>query len=326
MLLVAVVTSAAFVISLLLSLIKFTNLANLQNSRTIYYSIAVTLLMGVVFDLRYYDEISVTITPQADLQRHFGVSLCQTTCNDDNIVSTLDLNFSGAIEASRNRSQKGSIDFPDHEFPKYPGLFMLEKSEIRLSFVHVRGTLFSNSTVSLYVFTDVTDCTEFNNGNEADSLPTTQRLTQKEGFEYTFTAPTNDFVCIIAEIPGRTVFNYTVTGRVLQFHNLSRLADDGLCEANKSTIIESPGDGKTLTLNLRRPFGRTSAPTTQQTCVLLVVSDINSPAYSVFETDSVIFGTNSNIGVVSLSVCPFLFIAGVMSLVCVLRVCAKKKL
>lgn len=286
---------------------------------------AVTLLVGVVFDLRYYDEVNVTITPLADQQRYFNVFLCQSTCSDNDIVTTLNLDFPGMIEASRNRSQRDYIDFPDHEFPKVPGLFMLEKSEIRLNFIHVNGMLFPNSTVNLYFFTEVTDCRDFNNGNKVKSLPTTQRLTQEQGFEGTFTAPTSDFICIVAEIPGRTVFNYTVTGRVLQYHNLSRLANDGLCRNNKSTDIESPGDGKNLTLNLRRPFGRTSAATSQRTCLLLVVSDIDSPAYSVFETTSTIHGTNANIGVVSLSVCALMFfIIGVLSLVCVLCVCYHK--
>lgn len=314
-----IITSAAFVLGLLLSLLKYTNIANLLDSRTIYYSTDVTLLVHRSFDLRYYDEVNVTITPQTNKQYLYNVFLCQVTCDEDKILTTLDINFPGRIDASNGDQTRDYIRFPDHEYPKVPGLFMLERSQISFKFTPVGATSFPNSTVNLYVFTDVTDCTDFRNGNDVE-VPRRLLLTQEGGFKDTFTATTNDYICIIAEIPEGTIFNYTAIGSVLQYHNSSHLADSRLCETNQSIALETPSHdrGRTLTLKLSRPLRRTSSPTSQPSCVLIVVRDVDAPAYSVFETESVIFGTSSNVGVISLSVCAFLFLcmAGVFMLAC----------
>lgn len=287
----------------------------------IYYSENVTLLVGD-FDIRYYDEVNVSITPTTRKKEYsYNVLLCQVACDEDNISTTLAINFPGRIDAVNGHQTKDYVRFPGFQYPTIPGLFVLVRSNICFSFTHVGGTLFPNSTVNLFVFTNVDECTDFINGVINPSPPPTKSLTQQEGFTYNFTTTADNYICIIVEIPENTIFNYTAYGTVVQYQTLSYLAGKSLCETNNSLILETTGDSirRDLSLKLSRPLGRTSALTTQPTCVLLVVSDINSRAYNTFETTATIFRTNTNVGVISLSAFAFIFLSVAVTfiLICV---------
>jgi hypothetical protein len=276
----------------------------------------VTVPVNDGIDRRYYDGIRVTIRPQTIESFEYDMSLCQTACDT---FTTLTLNFTDTV--SDPWPSRQYLQFPNHSYPKLPGIFVLEGSEITFAFTHINGTLFRNSTVTLYMFTNVDDCRLFRDGNEATPLSTIN-LTQREGFGYTFTANRSDYICIVIVIPDGTFFNYTTTGSLLQFHNLSKLILERLCENMESTTVDTgtPDEVKALTLTLKRPLSTASATSSQLTCVLLVVSDINAPTFVVLNTTSVTFWTNKNVGVVSLCVCALVCLilpAGFFLLACV---------
>lgn len=318
---VAIITLAAFVFGLLLSMVKYANIANLLNNRTVYYSANVTLSVNRPFDLRYYDKVNIHIVPQTTEHYSYNACLCQVPCDADEISTTLTMDFRGSTVDFNSLE---FVMFPGLEHPRVPGLFMLKGSRIGFAFTRVDGTIYPNSIVKLYVFTDVDDCREFRNRNKVHPPQTMQILTQQENFKYDFIASTNDYVCIVIETPVNTIFNYTAKGIVLQYHNLAYLSNKSLCETNSSATFETPSlQGTTISLPLRRPLRRSSAPSPQHTCVLIIVTDNDSPVYSVFETKTIVFGANTNLGVISLAVFAFLFLlfAVILLLVCVYVSC-----
>lgn len=319
MFIAAIITLTLFILGLLLSMVKYANIADLLSDRTIYYSTNVTILVNTAFDVRYYSTVNIHIMPQATQQYSYNAFLCQVPCTNE-IVTTVPIDFPGTV-STIDFNGLDFVRFPGLDHPRIPGKFMLKRSGIKLTFTHIDGDVFPNSTVTLSVFTNVDDCMCFRNRNPVKNPPlTTKVLTQRENFEYDFVATTNDYICIVIEIPVHTIFNYSAKGSISQYHDLPYLSDRSVCESITSTTFETPSEqGTTISLPLSRPFSRTSAWSPQHSCVLIMVTDNDSPVYSVFETNSTVFGTNLNVGVVFLAVSVFvlLLIALILLFVCV---------
>lgn len=279
--------------SVLLLLIKYANISDLNHSRTVYFNGDHTLLVGEAFEIQFYDEFSIFLSPtgaNSGTGAAYNVSVCQTECDDSNNKMTREFHFSETKEATSRRQY---IYYPGFQHPSVPSLFLLSGSVVNFSF-----RFQDNSTIFLHKFTNVFECREFYFSDDNTTIPDeTWKLTQNNNYEYFFRPKKDGYLCVVSELE-QLNYSYSVNASIVQYQNVSTLKDNHLCElSNKGIYYPERKDGYRLMKKLRRSF-----TASQNTCIFITISDAptNHP-YSRFNMTSTILGTNSNYVVITVS-------------------------
>lgn len=302
LLVLTIILLPLLLLALLLPITRFTPITNLSHNQSVYFTENVTFLLDKSFDTQFYKAVSTRITSNSSAEINYNVLLCQATCTDDNeIIRVHSINFTGTVGAGYDN--KSFVKFPETTLYPISASFMLEGSELTMSFIKDKGNITASAEIYVSIFTNVINCRDYDNGNDR-SPQIKQKVTQVEGFQYNYTAMTNDYVCIVVEVPQDTVFNYTVHATLRQYYNLTQLQNEGVCVANTSLKFNTTTPAMEK-FSLLRPYLKVTG---RPTCVLITVTGTE---YSIFSISSVVYGTSANIGVFALTIsAAILFIIG----------------
>lgn len=262
---------------LLLSLIKQTSTSDIINtSKTIYYNGEdITMLMGRVFDLRYYDKFETSLISRAEaFEEYLGyASVCQAQCSRDegmaHVLNAITLDQFEAINITEsspnNHSYIKLIDTTDDT----PSLYLLKGSIV--SFKLELSLLANSSEVELNIFSNVLDCEGFYLYALSYKVYKTITLSTMNNYTSSLIMTTDDYICVVAKFPDYDIYPFSVKGSVHQYHDISYLSSQNLCAFNDSLARDVDGVNAKIMKSLDRPLKSLFSPIKQEVCLLITI-------------------------------------------------------